>query len=289
MLKTSYRSYVNLGERGSLERFKYLKALGYDAVDYQNFSTEPTKGLYALSDAEFESFLQNERSLAQSIGLEIIQTHGVWPYDDCNKDEYDARFLATIKSIKGSALIGAKYVVLHPYMPSMWNPSNTHKEDIKANIEYHKKLLPYAKEYGVKIAIENMPLNHMPCGTVNELVNCVDAVDSEYFVACLDTGHCNMSGEPGVEGESPADAVRKLGNRLACLHIHDNDSSDDQHLFPYLGKINWDEFLTALKGINYTGPINFECRPPVTPSNLQPTVEKWLSEIGKHFAKTVGE
>ena len=260
------------------------------SVDYQNFSTEANSGLYTLSDKDFEKFLISERELAKKIGIEIIQTHGVWPYDDKNKDTYDERFLATVKSIKGSAIVGAKYVVMHPYMPSMWqaNPER-HSEDVKANIEYFKNLVPYAKEYGVKVAVENMPMNHMPCGTVDELVDCIDAVNSEYVVACLDTGHCYCTFEKGVKGEQPGDAVRKLGNRLACLHIHDNDGSDDQHLYPSLGTIDWELFLTAWKEMKYSGSINFECRPPVAPADLQQPLEIWLNKTAKHFAKTISE
>lgn len=287
MLKISIGSGVNLGENGSLEQFRHLKALGYDAVDYQQFCTEPGTGLFALDDKAFEEFLRRDAAFAREVGIEIVQTHGLWPYDDTKPEQYDSKLDAMIKSIKGSAIVGAKYVAMHPVMPTMWQPSPHHDEDVIANTEYFRKLVPYAREYGVKIALENMPGSHVPCGTIKELVDCIDAIDSEYLVACLDTGHCNYSGQRFVSGENIGDAIRMLGDRIACLHIHDNDGRDDQHLMPYNGIIDWNDFIAALREIKYQGVINLECHAPNVPGELKEPIDKWLADLAKYFAKEI--
>lgn len=42
------------------------------------------------------------------------------------------------------------------------------------------------------------------------------------------------------------------------VHIHDNDKSDDQHLLPFDGTIDWNNVLAKLKENNYNGPITLE-------------------------------
>lgn len=289
MLKISAGNGEDFSEKGSYENFKHLKEMGYNAVDYQTFLFEPATKIYTLNDKEFEEFVKRDRAFAKEFDLEIIQTHGPWPFDDSKPELYDSKFEAMKKSIKGTAIIGAKYVVMHPLMPSGWYKSPNHAEEVAQNIEYFKKLEPYAREYGVKIAIENMPWGNTPCSTVKELADCVDAVNSEYFVACYDTGHGNCSGEKFHSKEKVGDAIRLLGNRLGCLHIHDNDGLDDQHMLPFNGTIDWYDFISALREIKYKGSINLECCAHNLPGNLKSDMEKIYFDIAKYFATKVDE
>lgn len=284
MLKISMGSGINLGENGSLERFEYLKELGFDAADYQPFCTEPGKGVYVFSEKEFDSFFERDKENARKAGIEIIQTHGLWPYDDTDPTQYESKLDAMKKSIKGSALVGAKYVVMHPVMPTMWEPSEHHAEHVLENIKYFGMLAEYAKEYNVKIALENMPGRHMPCGTAKELADCIDAIDSEYVVACFDTGHAVYSGQRFVAGDNIGDAVRTLSNRLHCLHIHDNDGQNDQHMLPYAGIIDWQDFFNALREIKYQGVINMEASSLHAPKELKLSMDRLIADIAKHIA-----
>ena len=47
----------------------------------------------------------------------------------------------------------------------------------------------------------------------------IDAVNDEFFVACLDIGH----GEMRTLGTSSVEMIHTLGDSLAALHIHDNN------------------------------------------------------------------
>ena len=42
------------------------------------------------------------------------------------------------------------------------------------------------------------------------------------------------------------------------MHLHDNDQSDDLHLMPFDGTLNWKEVMQNLKNCNYVGPITME-------------------------------
>ena len=280
MLKISSHNGEHFREDGFQKSFQHLKMLGYDAIDYQAFATDPREGTYKWDEKRFEEFCLAEKTAARQIGIEIVQTHSVWPYDDTKPELEQIIFDAKVKSLKGSALVGAKYVVMHPVMPFGWKKSPHHAEDVQANIDYLNRLLPYAKEYGVKIALENMPCQYAPCGPIEELIACIDGVDSEYVVACLDTGHSL------VVGTQPADAVHMLADRLHCLHIHDNDGVDDLHWMPYFGKTNWDDFALALRQIGYQGIMNLETVPSHNlPEELYAEADRWLKKAICHLAR----
>lgn len=267
------------------KEYKLLKEVGYDAVDYNGLCTEPEAGLFALSDEKFERELLRDRKAIENAGLEICQIHGVWPYDDTKPENWESKFQAMIRSIRAAAILGSRYVVVHPVMPYGWEESPDHEKDVRKNIEYMKMLVPYAKKYGVKIALENMPCPYVPCGPVEELVKCIDEVNSPHLVACLDVGHSTAL------GIDAGDAVRMLGNRLHCLHIHDNDGKHDFHWLPYYGVTNWQNFTSALKEIGYCGAITLETsvrqRMKSLPESLKKEGERWLANITRKMAEEV--
>lgn len=267
------------------KEYKLLKEVGYDAVDYNGLCTEPEAGLFALSDEKFERELLRDRKAIENAGLEICQIHGVWPYDDTKPEKWESKFQAMIRSIRAAAILGSQYVVVHPVMPYGWEESPDHEKDVRKNTEYMKMLVPYAKECGVKIALENMPCPYVPCGPVEELVKCIDEVNSPHLVACLDVGHSTAL------GIDAGDAVRMLGNRLHCLHIHDNDGKHDFHWLPYYGVTNWQNFTSALKEIEYKGVITLETsvsqRMKSLPESLKKEGERWLANITRKMAEDV--
>lgn len=264
-------------------RWQELREMGYDAVDYNGLAAEPGCGIFALSDEEFERLLLRDKAEIEAAGLEICQTHGVWPYDDTKPEQKGLKFEAMVKSIRGTAIIGSEYVIVHPVMPFGWNESPHHEKDVLENIEYMKKLVPYAEKYNVKIALENMPNLYVPCGKVEELAECIDAVNSPYLVACLDVGHST------AVGCDAGDAVRILGKRLHCLHVHDNDGKHDFHWLPYYGATNWTNFTEALKEIGYAGFMSIETsvaqKMRQLPDDLCREGEIWLNRIAKKLAK----
>ena len=45
---------------------------------------------------------------------------------------------------------------------------------------------------------------------------------------------------------------------LRLAFLHDNDKSDDLHLIPFDGTLNWSNVVKNLKECNYSGPITLE-------------------------------
>jgi len=271
-----------LRPEGTRSVLAHLKSLGYDAADYQIPAQQPGTGIYAMPEKEFAAFMRCEAEAAKVVGLPICQVHGPWPYDDRILEQREPKFQATVRALHAAAIMGAPYLVIHPVMPVGWAESAHHEEDKAENIAFVRRLLPYAKDYGVKIAVENMPHPHVPCGHVSELVECIDTIDSEYVVACLDTGHCTCIGDDAGE------MARLLDNRLACMHVHDNDGKQDFHYLPYFGVANWDSFIEGLRAIRYRGIISLETNVPEhLPGSLQKEAEEWLARLAQSIADAV--
>ena len=52
--------------------------------------------------------------------------------------------------------------------------------------------------------------------------------------------------------------LERFGDRLVAFHLHDNDGSEDQHLIPGEGKIDWRRVVAGLRAAGYSGPLTME-------------------------------
>jgi sugar phosphate isomerase/epimerase len=93
------------------------------------------------------------------------------------------------------------------------------------------ELRVFAKQRGVEILLENIP-NKL--SSAERLVQFLEMTHLNLGF-CFDTGHANI-----MEGVEPAFQIMR--SRIRSTHIHDNDSVNDVHWFPYLkegGTIDW--------------------------------------------------
>ena len=56
------------------------------------------------------------------------------------------------------------------------------------------------------------------------------------------------------------DFLREGKDKIKVLHIHDNHGMNDEHLIPYMGVIDWKEFVLALKEIEFDGVFSMEAK-----------------------------
>jgi sugar phosphate isomerase/epimerase len=107
-----------------------------------------------------------------------------------------------------------------------------------------RKIVEYAKEKNVKIAFENTKIK-------GYLEYVIENIKDENVGICYDSGHCHCHFEDEFNYEF-------FKNRIFAVHLHDNDKTDDLHLVPFDGTINWDNVVEKLKDANYNGPITLE-------------------------------
>lgn len=251
MLKTGY-------DRWGENRYEKLKEHGFSCIDYGMADTDAP--IYSLDDNQFEEFLKKEKELADRAGIEVSQVHGPWRYPprDLSEEDRAERLEKMKKSIKAASLLGCKFWVVHPIMPYTTADlkQNKAQETWEMNLQFMKELLKTAKEYDVVICLENMPMLNFSISTPTQIVKFVNEINDDNFKVCLDTGHVAV-----FEGLSPAAAVREIGDKLRVLHVHDNHGTDDDHLAPYSGIIDWEAFSKALKEVGFEGVISLETLP----------------------------
>ena len=265
-------------DRFGREKYNKIRSHGFDCVDFDMCNTD--HWLYALDDREFESYLLEEKALAEQAGIAIWQTHGPWrvPKDATEADRQE-RLEKMEKSIRATRILGSRYWVIHPLMPCGWEDMATGQaaETWKINVAFFEKLLPIAAANDVVICLENTPFPAFSLGTPEQVLTFIRHFGSDHLKMCLDTGHVAV-----IPGLSLADAVRQGAGEIAALHVHDNDGKVDSHLPPYQGVVDWQAFSSALKEIGFDGVLSLE----IVPKETLPTEEferqsKALAQIAR--------
>lgn len=250
---------------GYIEGVQRLCKTGFKCLDLTLTHLDKTNNDPLLSD-DYKEIAEKMRQTAEKYGAHFNQCHAPYRFKNydflTNEEAAKDIFFRTRRSIEVAGIIGAKQIVIHP-----WHLRNFQTEDhgffFNTNVKFYGELVECAKAAGVKIALENMWQRNIytgqivsdVCSNPYEFANYVDKLNElygDYFIACLDIGHCALT------GVAPEDAIKILGNRLGALHVHDNNTLDDEHLLPYNGKIDFSKVIDALKVINYKGDLTFE-------------------------------
>ena len=231
------------------ERYKKMKEYG---IDYADISIGGTLG--DKTEEEYEAMILAEKALADEAGVTIHQVHGHWRYPPHDETEElrEQRAEWMRRSIRLTSKIGCKNWVIHMLMPYGPNDAGFNDEEfLKINLDFFRRLLPCAKENGVTICLENMPMPKLTYSTTAKTLEIIHMIDDENFKLCLDTGHEAIFANVG-------DAVRLAGKDLRVFHIHDNSGKRDDHWFPGMGVIDWKDFMAAIKEIEYDGVMSLE-------------------------------
>lgn len=263
-------------------RYIKMKEHGYNCADFNMADTDDE--IYTLPEGEAEALLRAEAELAKNAGIEISQVHGPWrwPARDFEEADRAERMEKMKKSIRYTAVLGCKYWVIHPIMPFGVYEKDT--EDAQKtwdlNVEFMGELLKVAKDAGVIICFENMPMLQFSLARPDEILKFVKTMNDDNFKICLDTGHVSVFEDLSLEDE-----VRKLGDEIKVVHIHDNKYSFDLHLLPYYGRIDWNGFGKALKDIGFDGVFSLETLPPdKLPESLFEEHCKMYARVAKEMA-----
>ncbi len=237
---------------GEEEAVKMLIEAGYTAIDFSMFNTSRLP----FTD-DYREMAEKLLKLTRESGVVFNQAHA--PFTS-RTEVYENELLPLMpRAFEFASLLGIKNIIVHPRQNGRYY--GREEELFEKNVEFYTALKPIAKKYGVKMAIENMWQRHPiakyicddVCAPPEELARLYDTLnDPEVFTVCLDLGHVALC------GREPEDAIRYLGKRIGCLHVHDVDYKDDLHTLPGVAKINWDSVCRALADIDYTGDITLE-------------------------------
>jgi sugar phosphate isomerase/epimerase len=262
---------------------KMICEAGFDAIDYSMFAMQDDDNI--LNTPAYKEHVLELKKLAESYGKHFNQAHAPFPTIRVGDDKYNETILPKIKrAIEIAGLLEVENIVVHPVF--------FEENKKEKNIEMYLSLLEDAKAAGVKIALENMFGKKNPetgrqtpnvCSLGEEFADFYDALPSEYFSCCVDIGHC------ALVGETPENILRIMGDRVACLHVHDNDTYDDWHFPPFTLDLNWTEIAKALADINYQGYITLEADNILAdiPTDLYPAMLNYMYQAAKKVGDMV--
>ena len=256
---------------GDYAAFDIARQIGLDAVDFDTCGSRwdyrNPDSIYSRSDEEIIAYFQKLRAHADELGIEIGQTHGRIQGFRNDPVEDDALIENARRDCLAASVLGAPVVVIHSVTTIYLGADAPSKLMHDLNFNMFTRILPYAKQYGVKLASETFgDAPGKGCcdffGNVSELIKsfnrvCAIGDNAKYMSYCMDTGHSNKATRyPG--NPSPADVIRMLGPNISTLHLHDNDTFTDQHNLPMTGTIDWKDVFDALDEIGYRGNYNME-------------------------------
>lgn len=245
-MKISLNTCV-LDERIGIEKTLALFAeAGFDAADYTFSEYHKPDGPWQTQDKD--AYARHLLQTASDCALVFNQAHAPFRYNWEDPNVVEGSIIPAVRDcLRACSLMRIDKMVVHGLShPPVREPQSVRME---ANVRFFNQLKPFAKEYGVKIALENL---RYVCTTPDEYIQLMDMLNDDCFVACVDIGHAAVAGNIG-------EMIRRLGHeRVQLLHIHDNLLEADQHMIPGTGKINWNKVLQALREIRYEGDFTLE-------------------------------
>ncbi|MDI6691321.1 MAG: sugar phosphate isomerase/epimerase family protein [Candidatus Bathyarchaeota archaeon] len=170
------------------------------------------------------------------------------PFADINIASPSKPMLKTMlkrleKSMVYTNALNASVWVFHPGLKtgvSMFYPNM----DWLQNLKITRLLLKKARDYGVKIAIENVPEPYpFLMKSVKDFAKFYEEVNEEIGLV-FDVGHAHLNGQ--IES-----FLTTFRDKIVHVHLHDNDGKADQHLGIGYGTINWENVTNLFKKISY--------------------------------------
>ena len=268
-----------IGEEKAVE---LVAKAGFDAWDFSMFDMCRydwgnrclLENSHPLAGNNYLAFARRLKQIGLDNGIVCNQSHAPFPTScDAIRSYYK-------RAIECTAEAGGNICIIHP----------DNNKNALENAEMYFELLDFAKGCGVKIATENMwnwdsekdQAAPAACSDPASFNAHLDAVNDEFFVACLDIGHAEMRGL----NTTAVDMIKALGPRLQALHIHDNDKWHDSHQIPMSMKIDFVPIVRALKETGYSGYFTLECDRYLngrTPENVFDGIRE-LAEADKYLA-----
>lgn len=264
-----------------------MREHGFSGLDYQYF-IHTDKEFFKQQDEDFFAAVRAHRAVMEENGITPTQAHApwAWPSPESQGVDIGVRVAEMKKAIRGTACLGAKNFVIHPFMPTgAVDTDPDYTRSLNRRI-FTEELLPLAEELGVTVCLENMPFEGQVLARPADTLAFVREIGHPNLKMCLDTGHV------AVFGLSPAEAVRMIGKEyLAVLHVHDNDGRHDYHWWPCTGVVDWADFTAALAEIGFSGCVSLETEvPQCVTGDIREVAERALFDIARAIDyRTKGE
>ncbi|MBR6726854.1 MAG: sugar phosphate isomerase/epimerase [Clostridia bacterium] len=265
----NYLQKTELNDKSAFNMFRLCKEAGFTVVDY-------TPG-----GSTWEQQVASLNRASELLELPIEQSHA--PFNRYKKLPMEEYKLLLDHAFEAAVRMHNKQIVVHG--DDYRIPAGEEYNADKAMSEMYELWAPYV-EFAAKndlcVAFETVfednrakdaPPNRFT-SRLSELIGLIDRFNDPHAVCCWDSGHARLA----FTREGMPDAMRTLGSRITCTHIHDNYYNKDLHVMPFYGDIDWREQMATLKEIGYKGNLTFEFVYGKLPD---PMVADFLQTAGK--------
>jgi len=154
------------------------------------------------------------------------------------------------KSIAYASALNAYVWVFHPGLKtgvSMFYPGM----DWLQNRKTIQSLFKIASDYGVKIAIENVPEPYpFLMKSVEDFTKFYEEINEDIGLV-FDVGHANLNGQTER-------FLTVFADKIVHMHAHDNRGKDDEHLGIGHGTIDWENVASLLRRVSYDKTVIVE-------------------------------
>ena len=187
------------------------------------------------------------------------------PFADVNiaspvKPLLNASLKRLTQSLANANAIDAKMWVFHPGQRTGIGQILSRRR-LQANVPKHPEALRDAEEYGINIALENLPAKYwFLMNTPEEFQKMYKETNLPIGIT-LDLGHANLEGQIQP-------FFNQLADKIVHIHASNNDGSDDQHFGVEDGNIDYNWFAETLKKIGYDKTVIVESMHKV-PQSIQ--------------------
>jgi len=232
-----------------------LKEIGYDGVEVPIFDLD-------LDKWRMWAKRLDEIGLERTANTVIAPEHNPLSDDPAVRraaQEHLERVVDCCAAVGSTILCGPHQVAL-----GVFTGKGATDEEWKRSVEHLRNVAEHAQAQGVTLAeevVNRFELYHV--NTLEQGVRLVDEVGHPNCRLHLDTFHAH------IEEKDPAAAIRRAGDRIAHVHISENDRG-----VPGTGGVRWNAEFDALRDIGYDGWLTVEAFGNFLP-NLAAATKIW--------------
>jgi D-psicose/D-tagatose/L-ribulose 3-epimerase len=240
---------------GLMPVLEKLKKIGYDGVEVPIFDLDRAKW-------KLWSKRLDDLGLERTANTVIAPEHNPLSDDPAIREAALEHLKAVIEccaTVGSSILCGPHQVAL-----GVFTGKGATADEWKRSVEHLRRAAEHAAGAGVVLAeevVNRFELYHL--NTLDQGISLVDEVGHPNCRLHLDTFHAH------IEEKNTADAVRRAGDRIAHVHVSENDRG-----VPGTGSVAWDSTFGALRDVGYDGWLTVEAFGNFLP-NLAAATKIW--------------
>lgn len=286
-LSIAYELYMKPHEVDTATAMSLVREAGFRYVD-MSIGPFCKQGNAPFLQKDWQRHAEATVRMAEQNGLTMRQAHCLlFNYMDKHAPDYQENTDINLHLMDVCAAMGITYFVLHPGV-AIGAVSTT--ESLEQSADWIKRFAEKAETTGVKICIENIfdglygdQLYHAFGVYADELVALADKVGSDKVGFCWDTGHAHIG------RLDQRRSINLLGDRLWTTHVHDNRGqySNDLHIPPFYGSVDWPSVMQGLADVGYEGTFNFEIEPHTLPLDFMGAEFKTVYEKGERLLQMI--